>query len=209
MSGPVTIIDNNPELIDPLLRLYDETKKQSDTKYTHTITGDDSNVVRVNHGLPERDIADVRIFKIHEHHYNDVFKYIPSEILSLGEPKTLSFFTSKSGSEISTHIDRLRRTALNIYLSDINSKTIFYNDLKPTITRSVVKYEGREKPSTIKWFPNENDLVVNHVYEPVQGDIAILNVRKPHSVNEIKSNKTRVVLTIDLPRSYDNYINII
>ena len=214
MDQPIHVFKNDLTAIDSLLKLYNMLAHKNEWDVRQRITGDDNNAVRVSRGLQKRSIADLTISKIPSEYYDEVFKYIPEKILSLGLPKILTFFVSVSGEEISPHIDRLRRSALNIYLSNINSKTIFYNETPSETSTELIKYidrEGtvRENTAKQKWFPEEHNLIQSHVYEPTRGDFAILNVRKPHSVAEIKGDEPRIVLSIDLPKSFDNYINII
>jgi len=213
MNDPVFILKNDPSVTGPLLELYERLLSLNEWDMRQRISGEDNNASRVSRGLQKRSIADLTISKIPAEYYDEVFEYIPEKILSLGLPKVLTFFVSVSGEEISPHIDRLRRSALNIYLSNINSKTIFYNETPSEISTELIKYidkEGVVKENTAKqkWFPEEHNLIQSHVYEPTCGDFAILNVRKPHSVAEIKGDEPRIVLSIDLPKSFDVYKEI-
>ena len=205
MTDPVYLLKNDTTAIDALLELYKRLLNVNEWEMRQSITGDDTNKLRSSHGLKKRSFANLTISKIPDENYEEVFKFIPAEILSLGLPKILTFFVSTSGEEITAHIDRLRRTALNIYLSNINSKTIFYRDTESEITTELVKYVGKSESGKQKWFPEEHKLIKSHVYEPTCGDFAILNVRKPHSVAEIKGDEPRIVLSVDLPRPFDMY----
>lgn len=206
MNRPVFLVKNDVSIIDPLIDIHNKLSYENKWEMRQRISGSDTNTLRRSHGLQGRDIADLTISKIPMKYYEQIFNFIPEEILSAGRPRTMTFFVSISGREISPHVDRLRRTALNIYLSNVNSKTVFYHELKPVMSSELVKYDNREKPGRQSWYPNENELIVDHVYTPHRGDIAILNVSKPHSVKDIKSSVPRIMLSIDLPKQFCEYI---
>lgn len=133
-----------------------------------------------------------------------VHNVIPKHILDIETPNTMSFINTSGGDRIGVHIDRIRKTAVNIYLNVDGSETCFYEPVcKPSLLRLAKTGDGKDRP--LKCFPDMKTVNKVASFIPERGDVYILDVSTPHSVENISDQKLRTVITADILSKFSKF----
>ncbi len=137
--------------------------------------------------------------------YNFLIKLLDKEILKIEKP-ICNILSINSGEQILPHIDKGRRTAINLYInSDNTSETRFYTSNKPLMEFNVHARKDliKQKNDTkLKMELNYNNLKLEKKFKPKKGDMFMLDVTKVHSVNNINTEKNRIIVSFNFRTNY-------
>ena len=138
--------------------------------------------------------------------YNDLMDLIPEEIIQIETP-VCSLLNIHSGQEILPHVDKGRRTAINLYISGDEGSVVKFHETTVPIpefnVHSRKNLNDSSKDAKLKMFLDYDNLKTIAKFEPSIGDMYMLDVSKIHSVNNLRESSIRVVVSYNFRKKFD------
>lgn len=129
------------------------------------------------------------LYRHSEFDYLPVLKCLPQSILKKEIP-TVNWQIFEKGLITPPHIDRFRKSALNLYINTNDEVTNFYTKKSDGV---IIKSKIHGWQNNELFLPNSVELVSSFIAKPL--DLYLLNVSMPHSVTNMKLNSRRISLS--------------
>lgn len=141
--------------------------------------------------------------------YDMLLSLVPKAILDIEIP-ICSLLYIHSGQEVLPHVDKGRRTAINLYVSGDTGSVVRFHETEAMIpefnVHSRKNLNDASKDTKLKMFLDYDNLNTVAEFVPSIGDMYMIDVSCIHSVSNMTKNAPRVVVSYNFRKKFNELL---